>query len=88
MSEVVERVAQIIAPEAFEPCENGEACPFCQSSRDVARAKAREVLEALREPTEAMAWAAFDLAGDRYNPMMANQAEACWRAMIDAALKG
>jgi hypothetical protein len=54
----------------------------------VARAKAREVLEALRELTEAMAWAAFDLAGDRYSPMMANQAEACWRAMIDAALTG
>jgi hypothetical protein len=60
------------SPDAF-------ACP--DSNPGFAREVARAAIEAMREPTEAMAKGAWDRADDNYLIP-----EAVWRAMIDAAL--
>jgi hypothetical protein len=78
VSRTVERLARIIAPEAFEPCEAGEVCPFCQGSRDVARAKAREIIEILREPTGGIAQALDRIPG--------GWGRGAWAAGFDAIL--
>ena len=71
---LVARLAKIIDPEAFGlPLDNFGSDYL--SDRDMAREKARAVIAAMREPTEAMAWVGRGT----------NHAD-LWRAMIDAAL--
>ncbi len=71
--EMVERVARVLAPEHEEPLEPGLA-------RAIAMDEARAVIEAMREPTEAMKNAGFAM-------LLGNVPVAMiWRAMIDAAL--
>lgn len=80
---MVERVARIIHPGAWEP----EAAPWCwellvEKAQQEARGKARAAIEALREPTEAM----FDAAYATNCIDERGQGEDFYRAVIDAAL--
>ena len=55
-SEMVERVAKAIDPDAFEGCSHGSKgpCLMCAEDVDFALYRARAAIEAMREPTEAM----------------------------------
>lgn len=85
MSEVIERAARLIAPSAWsesalrvtDPSANGGN--WVLERRD-SLVKARAVLEALREPTEAMLDAASWKDGEV-------TARVVWGEMLDAALK-
>lgn len=91
MSEMIERVAFQIALEITEvhgEQERGWKWPddFPGDTIDRARSRARGVISAMREPTEAMIRAAFT-APDAHmasDPKDLQRIE--WRAMIDAAL--
>jgi len=80
MGEMIERVAKALADCALEP--------FDELSRSKYMGDARAVIEAMREPTEAMTAAAWDTLD--WGPPMAVKDEAMpapvWRCMIDAAL--
>jgi hypothetical protein len=82
MSEMVERVARAIFPEAedytwddFANAPNGSAERITAS---VYRMRARAAIEAMREPTEAMVHAGMSEEG--------TDLPSEYRAMIDAAL--
>jgi hypothetical protein len=76
MSEMVERVREMLSHWSLNGCED-------------AHELARDILEALREPTEAMLAAGLD--GYRFGAQNDDEgyavaADQCWQAMIDAAL--
>lgn len=77
MSELVDRAARIINPQFDSFGHLGAA--YVRQYQDETRAKARAILAAMRDPTEAMI-----LAGVHHDNMgdMAGR----WRAMIDAAI--
>ena len=81
-SEMVERVARVIDPDAFDPCphKTGGLCLLCAEAQDNAWYLARAAIEALREPTEAM-------ADDGDHHCSASDVRHVWQAMIDQALK-
>lgn len=88
MSEVLERVAQII----FDACsgkraQNGDGWETMADNyeRNAYRATARAALEALREPTPAMI-EAFWTGMDGHYPTSENIPK-CWQAMLDEALR-
>ena len=84
MSEMVERVARAIygGPipwEAIDP-----------ASQKILLRDARAAIEAMREPTEAMSEVGRIIVGPTYEAkslLRAREADICWRAMIDAALR-
>lgn len=82
-SEMVERVAKAIDPDAFEACSHGRSgfCLMCAEDRDFAIYRARAAIEAMREPTEAMAVTGF---GAVCNNAFVGPV---WQAMIDEALE-
>ena len=81
MSEMVERVARairaVMTPEAHPAFDD-----MGPTLRDLYASYARAAIEAMREPTEDMfgAWLVVQESSE------ALQWDACWRAMIDAAL--
>lgn len=83
-SEMVERVAKAIDPDAFEGCSHGSKgpCLMCAEDVDLALYRARAAIEAMREPTEAMGGAGREI--DNY---VLRTVESVWQAMIDEALK-
>lgn len=87
MNEMIERVARVIAPEAFDRTAFDARADYFtkpgdfEAGQERARAKARAVIEAMREPTEAMMGALAHVAGCIHMP------EPGWRAAIDEALK-
>lgn len=99
MSEMVDRLARIINPAAFEDCVPGHRegeCEDCDESREEVKDRARQVLEALRVPTEAMSRKGF--AANTFTNLIqccasptrlarvTLPAEPVWQAMIDEAL--
>ena len=81
-SEMVERVARALDPDAFAerlPGHEKGKCPSCDYRTELAMSQARKAIEAMREPTEAM----VDAVGSDYGAALEHQ----WQAMIDAALK-
>lgn len=78
MSEMVNKIADAMA----------ESEPWSQFwSLDDARKLARVAIEAMREPTEAMVHAAFDLDEVVSGLLVSPIPEKTWGAMIDEALK-
>ncbi len=76
MSEMVDRVRRAM----------NEALNIYGASDEAAR----KVIEAMREPTEAMAKVAFEIEDERYaahSPQEDRCFTDCWRAAIDDALK-
>ena len=56
-SEMVERVARALDPDAFAerlPGHEKGQCPSCDYRTELAMSQARKAIEAMREPTEAM----------------------------------
>jgi hypothetical protein len=84
MSEMVERVAQIIAVASWDTC-GPRALSGCLPQTCACREQARAAIAAMREPTQHMKSAAvIDAEGEwRFG---AHEARKCWQAMIDAAL--
>lgn len=83
MSEMVERVALAMAKtnggDFYDPDF------YTEEQRNVWRTKARDGIEAMREPTKAMMDQPTWYDGDKsFTP---GDAEAVWDQMIDAALK-
>ena len=83
-SEMVERVAKAIDPDAFEGCSHGSKgpCLMCAENVDFALYRARAAIEAMREPTEAM----VDL-GINTREVEGGAIHDVWQAMIDEALE-
>ena len=81
MSEMVERVARIL----FRQARGVKCAPLDAAWRDY-EADAREVVEAMREPTEAMInKPKIDCWEQSY--VYENQINEIWQAMIDEALR-
>lgn len=81
MSTMVERVARAIYFRADD--QGDKAWNHCQSwHRDIAREQARAAIEAMREPTDAMANAAWAKIGEDGDADVA----VIYANMIDAAL--
>lgn len=79
MNEMVERVARVICAQF------GERSPdFIDKRWHLQIPVARAVLEAIREPTEAMVGAGYDCPIIDYD---GQDPKEVWQAMIDAALK-
>lgn len=80
-AEMVERVAAIIHPSAFDGHAEGE-CDVCDGDLREARALARQVIAAMREPTAEMVNAGV---AEQWTE---DTAAKVWQAMVDAALAG
>jgi hypothetical protein len=85
---MVERVASILAPAAFDPCSDLSMmnARSAERTRTRAIALARRVILTMREPTKAMIE-----AGDKCNAFAQVDCDPRpetigWRAMVDAAL--
>ena len=95
MSDMVEKVARAIDPEAFDlPRDTRGAAQKWRLRTAKARKLARAAIEAMREPTEAMCRTGESSKGasspeswvdGSYTP---ENVELIWKDMIDAALKG
>lgn len=80
MSEMVERVARALCPDAWLVSESGLHALVCwDTEQERARHKARAAIAAMREPTDAMVEAVDIRSCER--PVVA------WYHMIDEALK-
>ena len=95
MSEMIERVARAIRPEAFEPITEGARTAgmteFLEKCRErgveQALKRARAAIEAMREPTEAMVASGESAASFGIGkPKDDDAIPRVWRWMIDAAL--
>jgi hypothetical protein len=88
MNELVERVARAIDPEAWGLPSNLEAETISDrdEARDHARAAIEVVIEALREPTEALL-AALDRGGEKKDWPSGNMWKHVWQTLCDEALK-
>jgi hypothetical protein len=89
MSEMLERVAKAIDPDAFAPRAPGHEvgkCPDCDAHVTAAMERARAVIEALREPTPDMLADEDVSASWRGCPTCIGLRDG-WRTMIDIALK-
>lgn len=90
MTTMMEKVARIIDPAAFEAGHREGECQDCDNARDEARDRARAILEVLRVPADDML-AAKDNRGDPVlwdcNCNMCGGPKENWNIMIDAALK-
>ena len=102
MSEMVERVARAMEPNAFAIHDRGytrqdywaDSYPaeraFINAEKTVSRArkKARAAIEAMREPTVTMLLDGGTtlISGGSYEPTAADGAAAVYASMIDAAL--
>jgi uncharacterized protein with PIN domain len=84
-SKMLDRLAAILEPDAFSPMPGHEEgrCPYCDSSREAARNKVREIVVAMREPTVEMTKAGWD--GWKDNGFASIQW--VWPSMVDAILK-
>ncbi|MDX0897458.1 hypothetical protein GOD90_10690 [Sinorhizobium medicae] len=78
MSEMVERIARILDPDAWRDNDYVGV----HIGREASKRKARELIEAMREPTAVMKRAVRDAGG----PQALAYANAAWPTMIDAAL--
>lgn len=84
MSEIVERVARAIAHNAWQVRGKiGVDSLAMENRRKASLRHARAAIEAMRHPTTEMGFAGFDQLDNEASP---HAAEACWTAMIDAAL--
>lgn len=82
-NELIERVARAINPNAFDPKHSHiENCDECEWYRDIARKQARDAIEAMRKPTDAMI-AAIDTIDESEIELVKQN----WQAMIDEVLK-
>lgn len=83
MTEMVERVARYLDPTAF-------AFGYQAAERRPAvLEQARELIQLMREPTDAMVLAGAQYHDDNWRPTHAREdtnAEAIWQDMLDAAL--
>lgn len=86
MTTLIERAAQAAYEAAYKARWGGSGCwdVESESTKAMARIQARAVLEAIREPTEAMIEAARVIRPMCDDPP--TSAEDYWDAMIDAAL--
>ncbi|PDT15916.1 hypothetical protein CO670_15600 [Rhizobium sp. J15] len=94
MESRVERIAKVIDPEGFERYEDAyrRKDGFEQVQRIgrlvAAREKAKEVIEAIRDPSLHMMEAMFEaMFEERYDGGAAPMMGAGWEAAIDAAIK-
>lgn len=78
MTTMIERVARTLEPQAWRALGIGDTLAY-KNRRTSSLRKARAAIEAMREPTDAMA--------DEGYRAIAKGADAVWIAMIDAALK-
>lgn len=98
MSEMVERVALILANRMFvqhwfdqkfpSPPSTASWGDYSAAEQSAARLAARAVIETMREPTDSMSVAGHD-AGERVGEFTCHKpyAPAVWRAEIDKALE-
>ncbi len=88
MSEMLDRIARAIDPDRFDEFQtHDDTCPDCRAGREAVRARARKVLDALREPTEAMMWAGYNEYEAEKDSILGPAPVPMWRAMIDRALQ-
>ena len=79
MTDKIEQVARAIQKEH----SSVEWRTLNDFAKDAWHRDARAAIEAMREPTEEMAQAGYQVAHGTYS----DEGEIVWRAMIDAALK-
>lgn len=89
MSEMVERVARALDPEAFGHDFPVMAAKHYEVRRSISMKRARAAIEAMREPTEAMVKAVYDQADPGFcdEPGESTSPRDAWQQMIDEALK-
>jgi len=88
MSEMVERVAKTLFRQESYHGYNAETLASQWIMRaESCRRRARELIEAMREPTEAMKVAGGAFLADRRDHPDVIGAAGAWEDMIDAALK-
>lgn len=80
MNEMIDRVARVVA--GGDPASTWEwgSAPHEMRAKDFFYEKARQVIAAIREPTEAMCNAARSIVTDQHPDLT-------WPAMIDEALR-
>ena len=82
MSAMVDRVALVLARNCHDGCEDGdEGFRACVAEHCTCRKTARDVIEAMREPTPEMTKAARSRWTQGHD-------KTAWRIMIDTALSG
>jgi hypothetical protein len=92
MSEMIERVAEAIGCIDADRCTRQRTAPSKRTKWqmkpcDLCMDAARNAIEAMREPTEAMLDAAWRLPDDGPAIIYKSAIEEKWREMIEAALK-
>ena len=92
MSEMIERVAEAIGCIDADRCTRQRTAPSKRTKWqmkpcDLCMDAARNAIEAMREPTEAMLDAAWRLPDDGPAIIYKSAIEEKWREMIGAALK-
>lgn len=92
MSEMIERVAEAIGCIDADRCTRQRTVPSKRTKWqmkpcDLCMDAARDAIEAMREPTEAMLDAAWRLPDDGPAIIYKSAIEEKWREMIEAALK-